>query len=158
MHSKRRYKICICLVMLGELETFRNLHGLQSYLPENLRCNCTFYENENFSYSSLHQIFESENFILFFYEKLPNISSKIRKIKPENLGFFEELRKFVIISRIQAIENSRQYLLLRTDKIQIVGCPWVGYFRSSFCSSWCVLHIRPLLRYIRPAARDLNWR
>ena len=77
MHSKRRYKICICLVMLGELETFRNLHGLQSYLPENLRCNCTFYESENFSYSSLHQIFESENFILFFYEKLPNISSKI---------------------------------------------------------------------------------
>ena len=28
MHSKRRYKICICSVILGELESFRNYKGL----------------------------------------------------------------------------------------------------------------------------------
>ena len=28
MNSKRRYKICICSVILGELESFRNYKGL----------------------------------------------------------------------------------------------------------------------------------
>ena len=27
MHSKRHFKICICLVILGELESFRKLQG-----------------------------------------------------------------------------------------------------------------------------------
>ena len=27
MHSKRHFKICICLVILGELEPFRKLQG-----------------------------------------------------------------------------------------------------------------------------------
>ena len=27
MHSKRKFKICICLVILGELESFRKLQG-----------------------------------------------------------------------------------------------------------------------------------
>ena len=27
MHSKRRYKICICSVILAELESFRNYEG-----------------------------------------------------------------------------------------------------------------------------------
>ena len=47
MHSKRRYKICICSVIVEELETFRN------YFPENFRCNFTYYESENFSVPSL---------------------------------------------------------------------------------------------------------
>ena len=46
MHSKRRCKICICSVFLGELQSFRNYEGL-----------------------SIH-IFECENFrFRFFYEK-----------------------------------------------------------------------------------------
>ena len=39
-----------------------------------------------------------------------------------------------IFSRHQMIENSRQYLLLRTDIFQktLVGCPWIN---SVFCDS-----------------------
>ena len=70
MRSKRRYKSCICSVILGELESFRNYKGLQYYFPEKCRCNLAHYEKENFFDSSLHHIFESENFRFpFSYEK-----------------------------------------------------------------------------------------
>ena len=36
MHSKRRYKICICSVILGELESFRNLKGFSIFSQKNL--------------------------------------------------------------------------------------------------------------------------
>ena len=39
MHSKRRYKSCICSVVLGQLESFRSTLGPQYYFPENFRCN-----------------------------------------------------------------------------------------------------------------------
>ena len=69
MHSKRRYKICICLVTLGDLEAFRKLQGRQCSFPETFICNWTFYESENFFYFSLHHTFEFENFRLpFIYE------------------------------------------------------------------------------------------
>ena len=69
MHSKWRYKSCICSVVLGQLESFRNYLGPQYYFPENFRCNFRFYESENFSDSSLHRIFESENFRFPFSTK-----------------------------------------------------------------------------------------
>ena len=69
MHSKRRYKSCICLVVLGQLESFRNYLGPQYYFSENFRCNFRFYESENFSDSYLHRIFESENFRFPFSTK-----------------------------------------------------------------------------------------
>ena len=58
----------------------------------------------------------------------------MKKQASENRGeFFDKLRKLYpdwnayleIFSRIQAIENSRQYFLLRTDilKKTFVGCP-----------------------------------
>ena len=34
MHSKRRYKICICSVILGELEPFRNYKGFSDIFPK----------------------------------------------------------------------------------------------------------------------------
>ena len=34
MNSKRRYKIYICSVILGELESFRNYKGLSSIFPK----------------------------------------------------------------------------------------------------------------------------
>ena len=61
MHSRLRYKICICLVIQGELN-FSKLQGLQYYYPQNFRCKLLFYESENFSDSSLHHIVEFENF------------------------------------------------------------------------------------------------
>ena len=33
MHSKWRYRICICSVILGELESFRNYKGLSIIFP-----------------------------------------------------------------------------------------------------------------------------
>ena len=34
MHSQRRYKICICSVILGHLESFRNFEGLSIIFPK----------------------------------------------------------------------------------------------------------------------------
>ena len=34
MYSKRRYKICICSVILGERESFRNYQGFSSIFPK----------------------------------------------------------------------------------------------------------------------------
>ena len=48
MHSKRRYKICICSVILGQLESFRNYQGPSITFPINFRCNLTFHESEKF--------------------------------------------------------------------------------------------------------------
>ena len=71
MHSKRRYKISICSVILGKLNTFfSKLRGLQYYVRENLRCNLERCENENLFYSSLRHIFEPKIFrFSFFYQK-----------------------------------------------------------------------------------------
>ena len=45
------------------------LPGLQYYFPEDFRSNLMYYEGENFSDSSVHHIFESENFRFpFFFE------------------------------------------------------------------------------------------
>ena len=55
--------------VLGQLESFRNYLRPQYHFPENFRCNFRFYESENFSDSSLHRIFESENFRFPFSTK-----------------------------------------------------------------------------------------
>ena len=34
MHSEVRYKICICSVILGELESFRNYKGFSIIFPK----------------------------------------------------------------------------------------------------------------------------
>ena len=34
MHSKRRYKICICLFILGQIEEFRNYKGFSIIFPK----------------------------------------------------------------------------------------------------------------------------
>ena len=68
-HSKRRYKICICLVTLEKLEAFRNFESFSIIFPKNSRYNLTFYESENCSNSLLRQIFDSENFRFPFFTK-----------------------------------------------------------------------------------------
>ena len=97
MFSKGRYKICICLVILGAL-VFAKLQALRAseVFPENFSCNLTLYASQNFSNSSLHYIFVTER-----------------------NGHLQ------IFSCPQANENSRQYLLLPTDNSQktVVGCP-----------------------------------
>ena len=66
MHFKRRYKICIYSVILGQLS---KLEGLQY--------NLTYYESEKFSDSILRHISKSENF------RYPNLGSFIWGMKCE---------------------------------------------------------------------------
>ena len=76
MHSKRRYKIFTCSVILGELKSFRNYKGF-SIFSENFGCNLTFYEGKNFSDYSLHHILESENF-RFRFSKKNSVTSVVK--------------------------------------------------------------------------------
>ena len=112
----------------GATRVCSKLLGLQQYSTENFRCNLTLYESENFSNSSLHRIFESENFKFpFQYD-----NSLTWEVKCEKLNFRKQQRTYwksfghiAVFSRPQVIENSRQYLLLRTDTLQrtVVGYP-----------------------------------
>ena len=54
----------------GYILDLLDIQGLRYYFPENFRCNLTYYESENFSDSSLHHIFESENFRFSFCKKI----------------------------------------------------------------------------------------
>ena len=69
IHSKWRYKICICSVILVDFKSFRNYKGFSIVFPENFRCNLSFYERENFSDSYLNHTFESEHFRFLFSTK-----------------------------------------------------------------------------------------
>ena len=63
------------------------LQGLQYYFLENLDAILKVYESEDFSYSSLHRTFESENLgFLFFNEKWPTWEVKREKFSSEILG------------------------------------------------------------------------
>ena len=48
MHFKRRYKIYLCSVILGQLESFRNCMGF-SIIFRSFRCSLKCYESKNFS-------------------------------------------------------------------------------------------------------------
>ena len=67
MHSKRRYKICIGSVILGELEPFRNYSFIFAEKKK------PYFESENFSDSSFHPNPSLHFSFLFFYEKQPNL-------------------------------------------------------------------------------------
>ena len=68
--EKRSDKICICSVILGELECFfSKLQGLQYHFTS-FGCNLTYYESENFADSPLHHIFESGNLAFLFSTKI----------------------------------------------------------------------------------------
>ena len=64
MHSKRRYKICTRVrSSLGNLSLFEitRVQYIIIYFHKHFRRILIYYESENFSDSSLHHIFESEN-------------------------------------------------------------------------------------------------
>ena len=70
MHCKRRYKICMCSVILGELESFRNYNGFRiNYYAENFICNLTLTKVRSFLFSFLYDSFESEEFRFPFSTK-----------------------------------------------------------------------------------------
>ena len=79
MYSKRRYNICTCSVILGELFEITRASVLFSR-----KFQMQFNESENFSDSSLQHIFESKYFRFpFLREKYPNLqwAMKCEKIK-----------------------------------------------------------------------------
>ena len=134
MHPRQPYKKYL-FCHPRETWVFSKLQGLEYYFRENFRSNLTYYESETFSDSSLHHIFESENFRFPFCTK----NSLTWEVKCENLTS-ENRREFIrwaakivhewnghleLFSPLQVIENSRQYLLLRTDILQktVVGYP-----------------------------------
>ena len=80
MHSKRRYKIFICSVILGELKSFRNYNGFSFIFA---KISGAVYESESFSDSSLHHILESENLRFPFSNK----NSVTWVVKYEELNF-----------------------------------------------------------------------
>ena len=97
----------------------------QSYLPENLSDERI---RENFSESSFHRIIESAKNSLRWRVKCQKLSSENRT------EFIRQASKIIhkwkghleILSLRQGKENSRQFLLLRTDiavQKTVVGCP-----------------------------------
>ena len=77
MHSKWSYKICICSVFLGEFTSFRNCKGFGIISPKILDAIYRITKVKNFFDSSLHHIFESENFRFLLYEKYPNLGNEM---------------------------------------------------------------------------------
>ena len=62
MHSKRGYRICICSVILGELESFRNYKGFSNVLVfqhfKHLNDFCREYDSQERSASEVKQEIE----------------------------------------------------------------------------------------------------
>ena len=139
IHSKRRYKIGFCLVILGDFASCRNYKGFRIIFPKILDAiypftnvkifliplSITSFESESlrFRFSTKNSIFLGEwNVANWASENRRVFIRKVSKIVHEWNGYRE------IFSRPQVIENSRQYLLLRKDILQktVVGCPWSG--------------------------------
>ena len=120
---------------------FSKLQGLQYYFTDNFRCNLTCYECKNFSDSSLITFLSPK--ILGF--SLPTKNNSTWVVNCEKLKFKNFIRwasKIIhewnghldVFSRPQVIENSRQYLLLRSDilKKTVVGFPLFSLFKTNF--------------------------
>ena len=86
--SNRRYEIYICSVILGQLESFRNYQGFSIIFPKILDER----RRENFSDSSFHRIFESENFRFSFSAK-NSLIWRGRGIKCQTLNPCSENRR-----------------------------------------------------------------
>ena len=71
MHFKWSYRNCICSVILGQPESFRNYKGFITIFPKLLDCKLKIYESEKFPDSSLADTprRESEDVIIFLSQK-----------------------------------------------------------------------------------------
>ena len=138
MHSERRYKICTCSVILGELEPFRNYKGYNIIFPKNL---------EAIYAITKVGIFLIPLYITFLNPKIlgslfcikNGLTWAVKCEKKVKGNLLDKLRKLYvhkrnghleIFSRPQVIENSRQYFLLRRDihRKKYLGAPgtiWV---------------------------------
>ena len=126
MHSKRHYKTCICSVILGEFESFQNYKGFGIIFSKKLRCNQCITKVRIFL-SPLSITFLKLKILGFLFSTKNSLTrrSEMWKIKLQKIegDLLDKLwihehewnGHLEIFSHPQAIENSRQYLLLRTD-------------------------------------------
>ena len=136
MHFKRCYKICICSVVLGQLESFRNYKGLRIIFPKILDAILSFTKVRVFLIPPSIACLDPKILGFLFLRK----TGKLGYWNAKNWTL-ENRREFIryvtqiahewnghleIFSLPLAIENSRQFLLLRTDILQktVFGCPW----------------------------------
>ena len=125
MNFKRRYKT---LYLFGHPTArtwvISKLRGHQYYFPENFRCSLKIYKRKNIFFIpfSLTCFFNPKNF------RFPFSTRNSLTWGMQNAKIVHEWNSHLdIFSLPQAIENSRQFLLLRTDFLQktVVGCPWL---------------------------------
>ena len=103
MHSKRSYKICICSVIRGELEDFRNYKGFTVLFPKSLDEIARFKKVRFFLIPHVHSIiFISLNpkilgFLFNLLRKLAyNIGNemlKLQSFRKSYIGIFLKNRK-----------------------------------------------------------------
>ena len=88
-HSEQRYKFFICSVILGPLAVFSKLYGQSVLFSRKFQMQFKVLRSQDFfCYSSLHRIFKSEkSFSFLFRQKIANLGSEMRKIKPQKIVF-----------------------------------------------------------------------
>ena len=89
MHFKRCYKICICSVVLGQLESFRNYKGLRIIFPKILDAILSFTKVRIFLIQPLHRMFGSESFRFPFSAK--NRQTWVLKCEKLNLRISQRI-------------------------------------------------------------------
>ena len=141
MNSKPRYKICVCSVIPGERESFRDYQVFSIIFPKILDAMWRIRKERFLFLIHLSFTFFNPKILHFLFSSNNNLTwgVKCEKNKYQKIvGNLDELRKFYIngtvmhleiFSRPQSKENSRQYLRLRTDILQktVVACPWVNF-------------------------------
>ena len=103
MHSKRRYKICICSVILGELESFRNYKGFSIIFPKIL--------------DAIKRITKKKFFL---------IPLSITFLNPKILGFLFPWKNSLtwgVKSENQTSENRREFIKLASKFVR----EWNGH-------------------------------
>ena len=143
MHSKRRCKICICSVILGELESFRNYKGLSIIFPKILDEIWRITKVRHFLIPLSTTFLNSMKNSLTWEEKCENWTSEnFREFTRQALKIVHEWNgRLEIFSRPEVRENSRQYLLLGTDHIlkkTVVGGPWIIKINYLIKTSRCL--------------------
>ena len=138
--------------------SFSKIYGFQYYFPENFWCNLSHYESINFFRFLSQSLILNLKILGFLF---PTKNSLTRSVKSEILNFRKSCTwwwngHLELFSLLQLTENSRQYLLLRTDILQktVVGCPWSLHWRNVLQS--CVI-ISSSISHKKPSRTQFDW-
>ena len=123
MHSKCHYKIFICPVILGELQSFRNCRGFGSFIFPKILDAISPITKVDFFLIPLSVTFLNPKILGFLFCTKNSLTWGVKCEKKKKKKSSRKLCMNGTV--IQVIENSKQYLLLRTGIFQktVVGCP-----------------------------------